>query len=177
MTKAIDWINDQGGSLNFELGDSTALFAHVEKIHPITDEIKDFSEKYLPEVTLDLQAVRLLSGDDIIEVSDSIDEYGFLLSLGFIVIADHDTGVVVMNANDGTVHVIDLDALDLSQVEYDEDTEEYFWADEPIEDAGDDFEMVFDQAGAHFRSFEKFDTVLEGVLKGEIDAAELGVEF
>lgn len=176
MTKAIDWLNENGSDLSTKVGDSAALFAHVETYHPVTEELKNFVDDHLPYASLDLEYIRLLCSDDIIEISASVDEYGFLLSLGFVVIADHDNGVVLMNATDGTVHFIDLDILDLSRIEFDEDSEEYFWDGEAIEDGGEDFEMIFDQAGAHFRSFEKFDRILTQVLKGELEPAELGVE-
>ena len=175
MMKALDWINEQGGKQTFEVGDSTALLAHVEKYHIITDEVTSYVEENLPENTLDLQLVRILSTDDIIETADSIDETGFLMSLGYIAIGDFDGGVILFNANDASVHVVDPDALDLSRVEFDEDAEEYYWDDEPIEEASDDFEMVFEANSTPFGSVGEFDEVLTGVLKGDTDSAELGI--
>ena len=174
--KALEWLNDQGGSQKIELCDPTALFAHVEKYHPITDELKEYGEAQLPAEPIDLHLVRLLSGDDIIEVSEAIDETGFLMSMGYVSVADFDGGIVLFNANDASVHVLEVDALDLSRVTFDEDTEEYFWDEEPIEDVSDDFEMVFEECSTEFASLEEFDEVLAGVLKGEIESEELGIE-
>lgn len=175
MMNALDWLNEQGGNQSLELGDPTAVIAHVEKFHPITDELNDFIDENLPVNSLDLELVRILSGDDIIETSESIDETGFLLSLGYVPIGDFDGGVILYNANDASVHLIDIDGLDLSRVEFDEDNEEYFWDGEALEDVSDDFEMAFENCSTQFVSFDEFDETLTGVLKGEIEKVELGV--
>ena len=175
MIKTLDWLNEQGGDQTLEVGDSAALIAHVEKFHPITDEMREYVDEFLPIENMDLQVMRLLSGDEIIEVSDGVDETGFLMSLGYIAIGDFDGGVVLFNVNDASVHVLEIDSLDLSRVEFDEDSEEYFWDDEPLEDASDDFEMAFEESSTAFSSLNEFDEVCVGVLKGEIDSAELGI--
>ena len=151
------------------------MVAHVEQFHPITDEFSEYLDSSLPGKTLDLDLVRILSGDDIIEVSDAVDETGFLVSQGYVPIGDFDGGVVLFNANDSSVHLLVVDSLDLSRVEMDEDTEEYFWDGEPLEEASDDFEMVFEECCTQFASFEEFDETLTAVLKGELSSEELGV--
>ena len=173
--KALDWLNEQGGNQSLNIGDATPLLAHVEKYHPITDEMKGHMDTCLPSDTLDLELIRLFSADETIEVTEGIDETGFLMSLGYVAIGDFDGGVVLFNANDASVHVLELDALDISRAEYDEDSEEYLWDGEALEEVSDDFEMAFEACSSAFASFEEFDEVLLGVLKGEIDKAELGV--
>jgi len=176
MMKALEWLNEQGGKQAAEIGDATALLAHIEKYHPITDELKDYVATNLPVQSLDLQVLRVLSVDDIIEASDGFDEAGFLLSLGYVVVGDHDAGVILFNANDGSVHVLNVDALDLSRAEQDEESGEYFWDGASMEDVSDDFEMAFEECSSQFGTFEEFDVTLTGVLQGEISNEELGIE-
>ncbi len=173
--KALEWLNEQGGEQVATLGDGTAVVAHVEKFHPITDELSTYIDSSLPEKTLDLDVVRVLSGDDIIELSESIDENGFLMSLGYVSIGDYDGGVILLNANDSSVHVLELELLDLSRAEMDEGSGEYFWDGEPLEEGSDGFEMVFEECCTQFASFEEFDEVLTGLLKGEVANEELGI--
>jgi len=173
--KALNWLNTQGGGQTFANGDGTVLIAHFENFHPITDEIKEYVEQMLPTESLDLKLLTLLSGDDVVELSDTLDETGFLMSLGYVPIGEFDGGALLLNANDASVHVLEVEALDLSRVSFDETSEEYFWDEIPIEEASDDFEMIFEESSTQFNSIEEFDDTLLGVLKGEMGADELGI--
>jgi len=173
--KALDWLREKGSEQVVGGGENNALIAYVEKYHPITDEFSGYIESSLPAKTLDLDQVRILSEDDIIEVTDAFDEIGFLVSQGYVSIGDFAGGVILFNVNDSSVHVLEVESLDLSRVEQDEETEEYFWDGEPLEEVSDDFEMVFEECCTQFSSFEEFDETLTSVLKGEVSSEELGV--
>lgn len=175
MTNALDWLNEQGGNQQIQLGDSVAVVAHVEKFHPITDELNEYLDNNLASESIDLDLVRLFNGDEVIETAEAIDETGFLLSQGFVPIGEYDGGTILFNANDASVHMTDIDGLDLSRVEYDENSEEYFWDGDTLEDSIEDYEMVFENNSTAFNSFNEFDQTLTAVLRGEIEPAELGL--
>jgi len=175
MIKTLEWLNEQGSSFTYGNGDSTALFAAVEKAHPITDELRDYTENVLPETTLELDAIRVFSPDDIIETTEAIDPNNFLLSMGYLVIGDHDNGVIILNVNDASVHSLDPEELGLDRAEQDEDSEEYFWDGQPIDEVSDDFEMEFDGIATHFSSIEEFDEVLLAVSQSREEPAALGI--
>lgn len=175
MINALKWLNDNGGSQNLEVGAPDTVLALLEKCHPLTDELRDYMQNFFPTTSLDLDLFRIFNADDLIEVVESIDENGFLLSQGFLPVGDYDEGLLLFNANDASIHITDVNDLDLSRVEFDELLEEYFWDGEPFDDVVEDYEMVFDNCSTSFSSVEEFDELLVSVLSGEADKVEIGL--